>query len=98
MEKVRKFITENQLSGAGSKLLAANKCLELIEEIKSEKLKLGGFDGFYIWPDGIQIEQDISRDYSHQSWQDAYDLAEDFFQERIAEKDIGYELVFVERT
>ncbi len=95
MERVKKFIEDNQIKDSGLKLLTAANSLYLLKIIEEEALRLGGFDGFYIWPDGVQIEQDLSRDYSNQTKQRVLESATLFFQERLNLKDVGYELVII---
>jgi len=93
MERLNSFIHVNKIANAGLILLTAKKALEALKICEEEHLKLGGFDGFYVRADGVQIEQNLSKDYSNQSKQKALELAAVFFEDHEGLDDVGYELV-----
>jgi hypothetical protein len=99
MDDLVEFIDAHCIANTGLKLLANEHAVELVEISKTKEVKLGGFDGFYIRENGIQIESSLSRDYSKLSKRDAEHSAIRFFNEhRESKQRIGYELVFVPVT
>lgn len=94
MNKLQLFIEKNSLSGPGrERLLKRSDAAKFVELCEEENVKLGGFDGFYLRPDGVQIEQSLSPDYSKNTKEESWELALDFFAKQ-KDENVGYEMAY----
>lgn len=67
---------------------------EFVKLCREKKIPIYGFDGFFLLPNRhVQIEQDMSADYSNIDHETAYELALKFF-EKHRESGVGYEIVY----
>lgn len=97
MNDLEKFIEVYYLKDSGLRLLDRERAIEFVELCRTKNVKLGGFDGFYIRENGLQIESSLSRDYSHESKRDAEVHAIDFLTKlEGSDENLGFEMVFVE--
>lgn len=93
-EKLEQFILDHVIPGYGIKLLKLEDAIKFVMLCKEEDAKLGGFDGFYLHPNGgVQIEQLLSPDYSRNTKEESYELALEFFAEQ-KDENVGYEMVY----
>lgn len=95
METLEKFIEDHTIPGYGLKLLGLKDAIALVSLCKTQPVKLGGFDGFYLLPDGVQIEQLFSPDYSNCTKSEAIKRALEFFAKQEVTEGVGYEMVIV---
>lgn len=96
MEDLEEFVERHYIKNSGLRLLNSEDAIKFVELCRARSIKLGGFDGFYIHPEGVQIESSLSRDYSHNSKEEAENLALKFLSEhRDGGTNIGYEMVIV---
>ena len=75
--------------------LAPVDAIALIRQAKAKGIRLLGFDGAFLDPDGIRLSQDDSWDYSSPAYlrvADPYGHAAQFIQERAA-KGLHFEIV-----
>lgn len=95
MGTLKKFIEDYAIPGYGLKLLDLRDAIAFVTLCKTQPVKLGGFDGFYLLPDGVQIEQVFSPDYSDCTKSEAIERALEFFAKQEVTEGVGYEMVIV---
>lgn len=96
MNILESFINENAIPDYSMKLLKLSDAIKFVKLCRDEDVILYGFDGFYLRPDGVQIEQSLSADYSKYSKKESYNFANKFFTKQ-SNENIGYEMVYEKR-
>jgi|SRR3989344_6136777 len=94
MKDTLDFILAHRIKTHSDMFLGSPDAEAFVRLCREKKIRIQGFDGFFLLPNNVvQIEQDISADYSKTDPDTAYELAIKFFQEH-REAGIGYEIIY----